>query len=71
MRYAIVADNGKRQAKIASDEYLDLDIKDGNKFIARLTVRDGKIYDENDLPLHFHDFDNYGKCMDCKAWNIS
>lgn len=48
MKYAIIADNGRKSITLASNEYIDIDIKDGNKYIARLTVRDGKLYNEAD-----------------------
>ena len=34
---------------LAGNEYIDIDIKDGNRYIARLTVRDGKVYDEQGI----------------------
>ena len=40
---------------LAGNECIDIDIKDGNRYIARLTVREGKVYDEQDNEL----FDSY------------
>lgn len=36
---------------LAANDWLDIDIMDGNKRIAALTVRDGQVYDENDSEL--------------------
>jgi hypothetical protein len=33
---------------LAANDWLDIDIKDGSRYIARLTVRDGEVYDEDD-----------------------
>jgi hypothetical protein len=48
MKYSVIADNGRKSVTIVSDNVIDIDIKDGNKFIARLTVRGGKVFNEND-----------------------
>ena len=52
MKYAIIADNGRKSITLASNDYIDIYIKDGNKYIARLTLRQGServgVFDEND-----------------------
>ena len=63
---------------LAGNEYIDIDIKDGNRYIARLTVRDGKVYDQQDndiatahIEYHCADCgidtacDNGGNCPNC------
>ena len=52
MKYSVTLDNGRKSITLASNEYIDIDIKDGNKYIARLILRQGServgVFDEND-----------------------
>ena len=52
MRYSctLTRPDGKT-VLLAADEWIDIDIKAGMRYIARLTVRDGKVYDDNDYDI--------------------
>lgn len=46
--YARIENEAGKVDGMGGNEYLDIDITAGNKVIARLTVRDGHVYNEND-----------------------
>ena len=48
MKYAIIADNGRKRVTLASDDTIDIDITEGNKRIFTLSLRNGRLYDEFD-----------------------
>lgn len=49
MKYCIRLTNEKgKEIKLAANEYIDVDVFDGNKRIAAFTLRDGNMYDEDD-----------------------
>ena len=54
--FAVIENEQGKRASKAGNEYLDIDIKAGNAYIARLTVREGEdghvhVYDELDREL--------------------
>lgn len=76
MKYAIIADNGRKRVTIASDDYIDLDITEGNRRIFTLTLRNGKLYDQHDNEIgqqHVTVCENHDyyrtNCPQCKEIN--
>lgn len=52
MKYsATLSRSDGKTITLASDEWIDIDIKDGNRYIARLTVRDGDITTDRDIRM--------------------
>lgn len=71
MKYSVklTREDGKT-VTLAANEYIDIDITEGNRRIFTLTLRNGKLYDQHDNEIeHLHDWDAHGKCTDCGQWN--
>jgi hypothetical protein len=47
MKYAIIADNGKKRVTLVSDDHIDIDITEGNRRIFTLSLLHGKLYDQD------------------------
>jgi hypothetical protein len=46
MKYAIIADNGRKRVTLTSDDAIDIDITEGNRRITRISLLHGRLYDQ-------------------------